>query len=190
MAVATSKTKEQFPLSPKKPLKKTVASTVGWIVLLLAIYVIAFYVFSRLGNTGAVVSPSFLGLFTLGSVVLLLILFFGNYWYETLYYKSYFYDLTDNFIVIRKGVILPKEITIPYERVQDVYVDQDIFDRMFHLYDVHLSTATIYSGMAAHIDGVEQQAAEGLRTLLLQTIHSKITNPQTTPSQNTNGQPN
>lgn len=69
---------------------------------------------------------------------------------------------------------MPREISIPYERVQDVYVDQDLWDRIFHLYDVHLSTATWTSGMEAHIDGVESDAANGLREVLLKTIGEKI----------------
>lgn len=97
-----------------------------------------------------------------------------NYLYQRWYFAVYFYDLTPDFIRIRKGPITPREITIPYERIQDVYVDQDLLDRIFGLYDVHLSTATISSGMEAHIDGVEKQAAEGLRTIILETIKQKI----------------
>ena len=87
---------------------------------------------------------------------------------------EYFYDLTSDYIVIKKGPITPQEITIPYERIQDVYVDQDLLDRILGLYDVHLSSATISSGMAAHIDGVEKQASDGLRAMLLQTVNERI----------------
>lgn len=79
-----------------------------------------------------------------------------------------------DYLVIKKGPITPKEITIPWERIQDVYVDQDIFDRIFGLYDVHLSTATFTSGMQAHIDGVEKEAADGLREELLEKIKNRI----------------
>ena len=97
----------------------------------------------------------------------------------------YFYDLTNDFIVIRKGVLTPKEINVPYERVQDIYKDQDILDRIFGLYDVHISSATISSGLSAHIDGVEKPAAEGLRDLLLKTVQNKIKrNPQAVQPQN------
>jgi putative membrane protein len=97
-----------------------------------------------------------------------------TYFYQLWYYNVYFYDLTADYIVIRKGPITPHEITIPYERIQDVYVDQDIFDRLFGLYDVHLSSATVSSGEAAHIDGLEKLASDGLRNALLQIISEKI----------------
>jgi len=84
------------------------------------------------------------------------------------------FGLTEDFIIIRKGPITPREINIPYERIQDVYVDQDIVDRILGLYDVHLSSATVSSGMQAHIDGVEKSAADGLRAFLLETVSRKI----------------
>ena len=105
-----------------------------------------------------------------------------TYLYERWYFAVYFYDLTPDFIQIKKGPITPREITIPYERIQDVYVDQDLFDRIFGLYDVHLSSATASSGMEAHIDGVEKQAAEGLRAILLETIKQRISKNRFTNS--------
>ena len=95
----------------------------------------------------------FRGFVTIGIFGLLFTIVLLTYFYQLWYYNVYFYDLTPDYIVIKKGPITPHEITIPYERIQDVYVDQDILDRIFGLYDVHLSSATVSSGEAAHIDG-------------------------------------
>jgi hypothetical protein len=38
------------------------------------------------------------------------------------------------------------------EKVSDIYVDQDFFDRLFGLYDLHFSSASLSSGTLAHID--------------------------------------
>lgn len=89
------------------------------------------------------------------------------------YYKTYRYDLTPDYVIIKKGPIASQEITIPYDRIQDVYLDQDIFDRIFGLYDVHISTATITSGMRAHIDGVDHKTALSLREIILKKMHAK-----------------
>lgn len=181
MQIALSKTREQFPLSPKKPLKKTIAAMIGWFILFIILYVILIAILFFTSLNSSVANPTnqfnslpIIGLVAAVILALFFIIFVVTYIYQKWYYQVYFYDLTDSFIIIKKGVITPKEITIPYERVQDVYVDQDIFDRMFGLYDVHLSSATISSGMEAHIDGVEKQAADGLREVLLQTVHEKI----------------
>lgn len=103
------------------------------------------------------------------TVVMFSFLFFivpFTYLYQKWYYNFYYYDLTPDYIVIRKNPITPREITIPYERIQDVYVDQDLLDRIFGLFDVHLSSATVSSGIEAHIDEVEKQAADGLRVAI------------------------
>jgi membrane protein YdbS with pleckstrin-like domain len=172
MKIAMSKTREQFPLSQKKPLKKTmpgIISAVIQIVLFLSVGLIAASFFSW---------P--LGLVLLIIISYAILLFLSNflmYQYQKWYFQVYFYDVTDNFIVIRKRVFTPREITIPYERIQDVYVDQDLLDRIFGLYDVHLSSATISSGMEAHIDGVEKAAAGGLRKIILEKVSEKIKRP-------------
>ena len=110
----------------------------------------------------------------MGLLFLLALIVLLTFLYQRWYYAVYFYDLTPDYIIIRKGPITPREIIIPYERIQDVYVDQDILDRMLGLFDVHLSSATVASGQQAHIDGVEKAAADGLRALLLTTVSQKI----------------
>jgi putative membrane protein len=168
MKIAYSKTRERFPLSPKKIIKKTIASTIRITILLLVIWVVV--ILSPISKKAIdwVKTAAFV---TFGVLLLAILLI---YLYQRWYFAVYFYDLTPDFIQIRKGPITPREITIPYERIQDVYVDQDLLDRIFDLYDVHLSTATISSGMEAHIDGLEKQAAEGLRTVLLETVKQRI----------------
>lgn len=170
MKIAMSPTREKYPLSVKKVLKKTVAGTLVWVILFLIIYGIAAFFFIALSQ----VIGNFLGITTIGVFGLLFLIVLITYLYQRWYYAVYFYDLTPDYVVIKKGPITPHEITIPYERIQDVYVDQDLLDRIFGLYDVHISSATISSGMAAHIDGVEKPAADGLRGVLLDTVSKKI----------------
>lgn len=189
MAISTSKTREQYPLSPSKPIKKTISAVVGWVVLFIILFGAGIPLAKLLASSGSLQVPgSWYFLAIVGGLVFLILIFLLNYIYQRLYFNTYFYDLTESFIVIRKGVIMPREISIPYERVQDVYVDQDLWDRIFHLYDVHLSTATWTSGMEAHIDGVEKEAAEGLRSVLLKTIGEKIHKKPTAVIQNSNEQ--
>jgi membrane protein YdbS with pleckstrin-like domain len=170
MKIAMSKTREQFPLSEKKIIKKTLKVNLVLAVILLVIWIIAAV---STGLSGGA-SVGVLGLVTVATLVFLFLFFSVTYFYQKWYWSVYFYDLTDDFIIIKKHPITPTEITIPYERVQDIYVDQDLLDRFFGLYDVHLSSATISSGMEAHIDGVEKQAADGLRKALLETVQRRI----------------
>lgn len=170
MKIAMSKTRELFPLSEKKIIKKTLKVNLVLAAMLLVIWII---VAVSIGFSGGA-SAGILSLATVATLVFLFLFFSATYLYQKWYWSVYFYDLTDDFIIIKKHPITPKEITIPYERVQDIYVDQDLLDRFFGLYDVHLSSATISSGMEAHIDGVEKQAADGLRKALLETVQRRI----------------
>jgi membrane protein YdbS with pleckstrin-like domain len=170
MQIAQSKTREQFPLSYKKIIKKTMASTIAVTILLLIVWGALVFISGSIGQE----TIGWFGVATFGILVFLFLVILLTYLYQRWYFAVYFYDLTNDFIQIKKGPITPREITIPYERIQDVYVDQDLLDRIFGLYDVHLSSATVSSGMEAHIDGVEKQAAEGLRNILLQTVQQRI----------------
>lgn len=170
MQIANSKTREKYPLSIKKALKKTLVGTfVLNLLLLIAWIVVVGYLLLVNADAESFITISTIGVFSFIFLVVLL-----TYLYQRWYYAVYFYDLTDDFVVIKKGPITPTEITIPYERVQDVYMDQDLLDRFFGLYDVHLSSATASSGMEAHIDGVERPAADGLKQTLLETVRTKI----------------
>ena len=168
MAIAYSQTREQFPLSTSKVLKKTIAASVLWLVLIFTVLPVLAILSAAVEETALIIVGSIL---ILGISIIAIIL---TYLYQRWYHEVYFYDLTPDYIVIRKGPITPHEITIPYERLQDIYVDQDILDRLFGIYDVHLSSATISSGMAAHIDGVEKPAADGLRDMLMKTVNERI----------------
>lgn len=165
-----SKTREQFPLSFKKIIKKTITSTIGYIILLVILLFISAYGTESVGQN----VYGMHGIIALGFVIFIFLTILISYLYQRWYFAVYFYDLNMDYIQVKKGPITPREITIPYERIQDIYVDQDLLDRIFGLYDVHLSSATASSGMEAHIDGLEKNAAEGLRTMLLQTVQQRI----------------
>ena len=173
MKIAQSKTRDQFPLSIKKVLKKTITSTFGWILLVLIIGSIATpALMASLPSTPNLSVYLWMAIFII--LILLLLVVIVAYLYQRWYYAVYFYDLTDNYIIIKKGPITPSEITVPFERIQDVYVDQDLLDRFFGLYDVHISSATFSSGIAAHIDGVEKASADALKAIILDKVHEKI----------------
>jgi membrane protein YdbS with pleckstrin-like domain len=173
MKITMSSTREKFPLSTKKIIKKTLVNSMALLVLLI-IFLIASV---AIGAAEHGANTAMIGLgFIIVPIILVVIMLI--YFYQKWYFAVYYYDLTDDLITIKKGPITPTEINIPYVRVQDVYVDQDLLDRFFGLYDVHLSSATVSSGMEAHIDGVEKTAADGLRNLLLSTVQQKISKNQ------------
>lgn len=170
MQVAQSKTRDQFPLSYKKVMKKSLSVMIVWGVLLIIIQQILVWTATFFNESDS----EWMQIAILGIWVFFFLFSLLTYLYQHWYFVFYFYDLSEDFIQIKKGPITPREITLPYERIQDIYVDQDLLDRILGLYDVHLSSATISSGMEAHIDGLGKKAAEGLRSALLGIIKDRI----------------
>lgn len=163
MNINQSETRNNFPLSRRKILKKSLVAGIVWTLLFMVPGLMLF-----IASSGAITSAAAIPtLIFLAGLVLI-------YLYQIWYFSVYYYQLEADYIVIKKHPITPKEITIPYERFQDVYMDQDILDRLLGIYDVHLSSATISSGMEAHIDGLEKQAADGLKSALLKILTEKI----------------
>jgi uncharacterized membrane protein YdbT with pleckstrin-like domain len=162
--------RETIPLQPAKVIKKSVGATLGVLVLcgFASVFVYLFAV-SELEDVPEILRalrPYLIGAWIAFVVALLL----WNPVYQYLYYRRYFYDIDEKTITIRKGVIAQKEITLPFSKITDVYVDQDLLDVAFKLRDVHISTPTEQSGAFAHIDGVTREGSVKLRRMILDGI--------------------
>ncbi len=166
----------QYPLSPKKFWKKFVPDLIAWFFLLIVggIVIVA-------ARTGGM-PDDLTGLAILGALALAVVVLIAKAWYYRVYIRTYFYEGGDNFITIRKNVFTPREIHVQYQKIQDVYVDQDLLDRIMGLYDVHIASATVSSGMEAHIDGVDAAIADTLKNFFLQKIQNATTMPSVAPA--------
>jgi len=170
----------KYPLEQRKIIKKVIS---GWLVLIILAIVIwtiisqIFYVnrtASSLSQPARGLAYFFVFSVIIPPLLLFLILVLYQIIYQIFYYKFYFYDLTEKELIIRKGVIARREVVIPFSRIQDVYVDQDFWDRIFGLYDVHVATAATggaYAGSErAHIDGVNAENSESLKNMFVEKI--------------------
>ena len=166
----TSALQSQYPLSPRKFWKKMIQKVVALVIVSVLLSFVCFMAFlafvtDQHFNVNQAEPHSYL-LRSLFSFVVCVI--YGIY--VSAYIKRYYYDATDSYVTIKKGVFAPAEIHVQYAKIQDVYVDQDILDKIMGLYDVHLASATIASGIEAHVDGVDKNGADGLKNLLLQKL--------------------
>jgi membrane protein YdbS with pleckstrin-like domain len=156
-------TSTKIPLNPNKIKKKTIESVIGTVFIILIIgFAVILPLAEAIGGLGLICVPVLL---------VFLVLYVGIiYWYQGLYFKAYYYDITEDSLVVRKGVWFRNQISFNFSRVQDVYVDQDMLDKLFGLYDVHLATAAMTSAPMAHIDGLDEENASKIRDLLLEKI--------------------
>ncbi|MEK7644920.1 MAG: PH domain-containing protein [Patescibacteria group bacterium] len=165
----------QFPLSAsKKFMKKMLEKAISVFLLSVLFSAVVGVVLFVIASSGDGVSDNaWIGsvAIAVGFFLLFFLVVMGLYaWYFKTYIKRYYYSADKDFLTIKKNVFTPTEIHVQYQKIQDVYVDQDLLDRFIGLYDVHIASATVSSGIEAHIDGVEKAAAEGLKTFLLNSI--------------------
>ena len=156
-----------FPLSPRKFWKKFLQANFFRFIIGLIFFVPGIVLFFETASVQGMQPVSGV---VVGIGAFILIIVGLSAWYISAYIRSYYYADDEGFLTIRKGVFTPTEIHVQYGRIQDVYVDQDLFDRVFGIYDVHIATATQTSGIEAHIDGVDAATAEGLKNFLLGRI--------------------
>ena len=161
----------EIPLQKRKILKKTFNSIVK-VLVVCGLLSIGF--FSWLSGTMGSVPESVASherLYTVAWIFGVLLIVLARMGYQILYFVTYFYDVDENNFVIRKGVLTKREITLPFSKITDVYVDQDIADVALGLYDVHISTPTVESGKFAHIDGVNKPGSVRLRKMILDAVN-------------------
>ncbi len=143
-----------LPLERKKIIKKTLES----FPIILAI--------AAISGLSVVMSylilESVLWWLLIIAIIIPFISIFGIYIYQTYYYKLYFYDFKEGSAEIKKGVISQSTGHVRYERIQNIYIDQDILDRIFGLYDVHYETAGETSGIYSHVDGLNKKNSDKL----------------------------
>lgn len=143
---------ESLPLEKRRVIKKTLVNVLKWYTLIAALILFK------------VLMVNWPYLIALGVVIIGL-----EYLYQFFAHKNYFFDLQDKILMVREGVIARREKTVPYKNIYDVYVDQDLFDRMFKIWDLHFTTpeSRVFN---IHIDGLSAQSAMAVRKNVLEKI--------------------
>jgi len=159
--------RERYPIKPRKIIKKIISSLSVYISIFIAFIFFSIFSTFKTNNEIQVTEINFSELMIFALIIALTI----HLIYEILYFPSYYYASDPKNIRIKKGVLSKKEVTLPYDRVTDLYAEQDILDRIFGLYDIHLSTATASSAMEAHIDGLNRKDAEELKKFILDKMN-------------------
>jgi uncharacterized membrane protein YdbT with pleckstrin-like domain len=153
-----------IPLSSSKALKKTLSA--GMALFFLFLIPTIFIMLAVHG--GLLITLLSIGAGVFFALILCILL------YQIFYLKYYYYDASPDTLTIRKGVFGKQQIYLPFAKIQNVFVDQDIFDRIFGIYDVHLSTVGRASIAMCHIDGVTKENADKLMAILLRQVKQNI----------------
>ncbi|MBI5226097.1 PH domain-containing protein [Candidatus Micrarchaeota archaeon] len=159
--------RQAYPLDDRKPIKKTLNGAFG-LLILCAIAIGVTILLDAVQMRSFDVVREFL--LSPVSFVLFGLILALSFLYERAYFKKYQYRTSPTTLSISKGVFGPTAVYLPYSRIQSVFTDQDWFDRIFGLADIHLSTIGAGSIIQAHIDGISVQTAEQFKNELLKRI--------------------
>jgi len=158
---------QNLPLSKKKVIKKSMPNFIA--IAILGIFISVFTLIICVGINFSAIATLFIILI----IWLLLIIFFAipTYIYQYYYWKLYYYNFEENSAEIKKGVIKQATGIVNYARIQNIYVDQDLFDRIYGLYDIHYETAGETSRFYSHVDGLEKENADKLLEFIKNKAH-------------------
>ena len=158
------------------------------VLIILPIYL---FIFFGIGNGSELSSSAVFGFFPF---LLIFPLVFCIPIIITVLQRSYFhYSLEQHFMVLHQGIISKQNRNVPYGRIQEVFVNQDLFDRMFGLASLTIEDfsdggisamdasgnvgggksrheALGFVGNKIHIPGLKKGDAEELKTIILQKI--------------------
>ncbi len=87
--------------------------------------------------------------------------------------RSYGYQLRDDDLVFRRGILWQRMVAVPYGRMQLVDITHGPLDRGFGLAQLKLVTAAASTGVT--IPGLTQEAAETLRDTLIDVAETRRT---------------
>lgn len=160
--------RKTIPLQRRKILKKSLAGVMSALGFSFLAGLVLFFVI-RFDTDRQVIEDPALAWLGFGFLVLMLLM--SRMVYQWLYFLTYFYDMDENNFIVRKGVITRKEVTLPFAKITDVYIDQDIWDVIFAIYDLNISTPTVESGEFAHIDGLNKKGSTKLKELIIERMN-------------------
>lgn len=143
---------QSFPLRQRLILKKMFLSILCFLLLLS-------FLFDLYGS----ISDPFV-IFASAGAAILLVVALGHH----ISLKVFYYEIEDEFIIIKRHAIVPKEITIEYSRIQEIVVFRDLFDKMFGLYQLKfkLSLTSVYGAKMAYIEGLDEVEAHELKVVI------------------------
>ncbi len=110
-------------------------------------------------------------LISIGAGVILLILLVS---WIVMFYNRYMFQVQKDGIEIKRGILWKKDITIPYDRVQNVDIDRGPIQQLIGIYNLNVFTAGTASenqaifGAEGYLPGVKN--AEKVRDTILERV--------------------
>lgn len=129
-------------IEPSYVTRQMIGSIISSIFIALGTYGMGWFIIFMAREDGGALNESLLWSIIFWIILALVLLINGiAYLYSSLYVRNFSYEFSEKFIIIRYGVLSKTKTTIPYSRIQNIAVFQNIRDRMLNLYVVKIETA-------------------------------------------------
>jgi membrane protein YdbS with pleckstrin-like domain len=100
---------------------------------------------------------------------LLIVAFVVALWWPSLTFERFTWQLLDDRLVVRSGVLFRRTVVIPRRRVQHVDVRQGVWEQLFGLARIYVHTASGLGGDGI-IPGLSNEVAAELRDALVHRV--------------------
>lgn len=163
-----------YPVFFRKIFRRNIR---GLIALSVFFSIVAYYIAKGEGVISKYITTLFGGssttltILVAGFIVSIVLLVF----YEALSFLTYDYLMDSRNVIIKKGVFAKRRMIIPFSKITDVSIQQNLLDMLFGLYDVHISTPTQDSWLYSHICGLDERGALALTRLILEKTNNATT---------------
>ena len=81
-------------------------------------------------------------------------------------YFRYYFHLEDDRLIIQKGVLNQTRINLPFERIQNIHLEQKVLHRLLNVVSIRIDSAGS-QGSEVTIEALEREQAEAIRSYVL-----------------------
>ncbi len=122
--------------------------------------------------------PAFQGNFKIALILFIVGLsLVAIYSYLDYYYFTYRFDFDKSQFLINKGILKKTKLSIPFEKIQQININQSVIHRLFNIYEIQMDTAGS-KDTEVDIKAVSKQISEDIKSIS-EIIKQKTVNVKT-----------
>ena len=122
--------------------------------------------------------PAFQGNFKIALILFIVgLTLVAIYSYLDYYYFTYRFDFDKSQFLINKGILKKTKLSIPFEKIQQININQSVIHRLFNIYEVQMDTAGS-KDTEVDIKAVSKQISEDIKSIS-EIIKQKTVNVKT-----------
>jgi uncharacterized membrane protein YdbT with pleckstrin-like domain len=109
---------------------------VGILLLFISfIFFMNFYLTEKMTNPESLINLT-------NPIIIFIILLILIFLYQIPLLKTYYFYITNKKIILKGGIFIKRKKTIPFHKITDIEISQNIIEQIFNLYKINVHTAS------------------------------------------------